>query len=406
MSLLDSVPIVDVDSHVVEPRDLWTSRMSSKDADLLPQVVWDEAADEHRWKIGNVLLTAETEYATAGWHEHFPAHPPTLADADPACFDPAARLKALDATGVFAQVLYPNLIGFDSHSFLAELGPTLATEAVRAYNDFLNEFASNDRDRFVPVAMLPYWDVDATLTEMKRISDLGFKGVLMAALMSRLGEKNLSDPYWNPVLSALQDFDLSVNLHIGFNVKERNKAERDYKRRTKTALAQRTNRLSFVKLMAMASSSVIEATADLILHGTFDRFPRLKVVSVESGFGYVPYMLDSLDWHWHTSSADQEYPLRELPSTYWHRNFYSTFWFERSSLRLLDDFQDNIMFETDFPHETGVFPGNWDHNSTAREAVTRNLGGVVSEAVAMKVVSGNAAKLYGINLPTMEISAR
>jgi uncharacterized protein len=406
MSLLDSVPIVDVDSHVVEPRDLWTSRMSSKDADLLPQVVWDEAADEHRWRIGNLLLTAETEYATAGWREHFPAHPPTLADADPACFDPGARLKALDATGVFAQVLYPNLIGFDSHSFLAELGPTLATEAVRAYNDFLNEFASNDRARFVPVAMLPYWDVDATLTEMKRVSDLGFKGVLMAALMSRLGEKNLSNPYWDSVLAAIQDFDLSVNLHIGFNMKERDKAERDYKRRTKTALAQRTNRLSFVKQMAMASASVVEATADLILHGTFDRFPRLKVVSVESGFGYVPYMLDSLDWHWHTSSADHEYPLRELPSTYWRRNFYSTFWFEHSSLRLLDDFQDNIMFETDFPHETGVFPGNWDHNSTAREAVIRNLGGVVSDTVAMKVVSGNAAKLYGINLPTMEPSPR
>ena len=82
--------------------------------------------------------------------------------------------------------------------------------------------------------------------------------------------------------------NLSVNLHIGFNVKERDKAEKDYKRRTKTALAQRTNRLSFVKLMAMASSSVVEATADLILHGTFDRFPRLKVMSEESGFGYVP----------------------------------------------------------------------------------------------------------------------
>jgi uncharacterized protein len=351
MSLLDSVPIVDVDSHVVEPRDLWTSRMSSKNADLVPQVVWDEEADEHRWKIGNVLLTAETEYATAGWHEHFPAHPPTLGDADPACFDPQARLRALDGTGVFAQVLYPNLIGFDSHSFLAELGPVVATEAVRAYNDFLHDFSSTDPGRLIPIAMLPYWDVEATLVELERISGLGFRGVLMAALMYRLGEKNLSDPYWDAVLASIQDHDLSVNLHIGFNQTQRDTAERKYKHRTKTALAKRTNRLSFVKQMAMASGSVIEATADLILKGTFERFPRLKVVSVESGFGYVPYMLDSLDWHWHTSSADNEYPRRELPSTYWRRNFFSTFWFESSALRLLDDFQDNVMFETDFPHQ-------------------------------------------------------
>jgi predicted TIM-barrel fold metal-dependent hydrolase len=283
MSLLETLPIVDVDSHVVEPRDLWTARMSAKDADLIPQVVWDEGADEHRWKIGNVLLTAETEYATAGWTEHFPAHPPTLEDADPACFDPVARLKALDATGVFAQVLYPNLIGFDSHSFLAELGPALATEAVRAYNDFLDDFASTDRNRLVPIAMLPYWDIDATLAELKRVSDLGFNGVLMAALLSRLGERNLSNPYWNPVLAAIQDLDMSINLHIGFNQQPRDTAEKNYKRRTKTALAQRTNRLSFVKQMAMSSGSVIEATADLILQGTFERFPRLRLRPVHAG---------------------------------------------------------------------------------------------------------------------------
>lgn len=401
MTFLDEVPIIDVDSHVVEPRDLWTARMSQSDADRIPQVVWDPEADEHRWRIGDVLLTAETEYATAGWHEHFPAHPPTLAEADPACSDPAARLAALDRTGIYAQVLYPNLIGFDSHSFLAELGPATATEAVRAYNDFLVEFASADRNRLIPIAMLPYWDVEATIAELGRVANLGYRGVLMAALMSRLGEKNLSDPYWNSVLATIQDLDLSVNLHIGFNQTARDTAERKYKRRTKTALAARTNRLSFVKQMATASSSVIEATADLILQGTFDRFPHLKVVSVESGFGYIPYMLDNLDWHWQTSAANHEYPLREMPSTYWRRNFFSTFWFEHSSLRLLDDFQDNLMFETDFPHETGVFPGHWAHNSTAREAILSKLTNVVPDEVASKVLSRNAADLYGVKLPAL-----
>ena len=399
MSLLDAVPIVDVDSHVVEPRDLWSSRMASKYGDTIPQVIFDKEADEHRWKIGNVLLTAETEYATAGWHEHFPAHPPTLAEADPACFDPAARLKALDRTGVYAQVLYPNLIGFDSHAFLAEMGPAGATDAVRAYNDFLGEFATTDRNRLIPIAMLPYWDVEATLAEIHRIAGKGFKGVLMAALLSRLGEKNLSDPYWDDVLSCIDDHDLSINLHIGFNLTTSSAAEQKYKRRTKTALAAHTNRLSFVKQMATASHSVVEAAADLILKGTFERHPALKVVSVESGFGYWPFALDSMDWHWQTSSALHEYPNRELPSVYWRRNFFATFWFEWSSLPLLDAFQDNVMFETDFPHETGVFPGVWPHNSTARETVKKNMDGVVPPAVARKVLGENAARVYGITLP-------
>ena len=394
-SILDSTPIIDVDSHVVEPRDLWTSRMSARHGDKIPQVVWDGDADEHRWKIGSTLLTAETEYATAGWHEVFPAHPPTLAEADPACFDPSARLAALDRMGISAQVLYPNLIGFDSHAFLAELGPDGATEAVRVYNDFLADFAATDPDRLIPIAMLPYWDIDVAVAEMVRAKEAGHRGVLMAALLKRLGMKNLSDPHWTPLLAAAEDLQMSINLHIGFNLRDRDQIERDNARRTKTALAKYTNRLSFVKNLALANSSVVEAAADIILGGVCARHPDLKIVSVESGFGYWPFALENMDWHWHTSAANVEYPERMLPSEYWRQNFFATFWFERASLPLLPAYQDNVMFETDFPHETGIFPGPWSHNLTARAAVEQNLADC-DPAVARKVLFENAARLYGI----------
>lgn len=398
MSVLDALPIVDVDSHVTEPRDLWTSRMSRQHAETVPRVVWDPIGGENRWKIGDVLLSPETEYSNAGWPEPFPAHPTTLEDADPACYDPSARLGALDSCGIFAQVLYPNLIGFDSLSFLEELGPELANEAVRAYNDFIHEFASVDRNRLIPIAMLPYWDHDATIAELQRVSGLGFTGVLMGALLSRLGHRNLSDPSWDRVLSAVEETGQSINLHVSFNSMSRKVAEKSYERRTKAALAQRTNRVSFMKMLANPPS-ITEAVADLILNGTFVRHPRLKVVSVESGFGQFPYLLDNLDWHWQTTGANDEHPDREMPSVYWFRHFYATFWFEHRTLRLLDEFQDNVMFETDFPHGTGVFPGPWGHNVTAREQARRNLAGAVSDEVAAKVLATNAAALYGIKLP-------
>jgi predicted TIM-barrel fold metal-dependent hydrolase len=394
-STTERTPIIDVDSHVVEPRDLWTSRMARKHGDKIPQVVWDENADEHRWKVGDTMLTAETEYATAGWREPFPAHPPTLEEADPACFDPDARLAALDRMGIAAQVLYPNLIGFDSHAFLAELGLEGASEAVRAYNDFLAEFAAKDPNRLIPIAMLPYWDLDEAIAELKRAHAAGHRGVLLAALLKRLGMKNLSDPYWTPLLSVAEDLQVSINLHIGFNLRDREKIERDNARRTKAALAEYTNRLSFVKNMALANSSVVEATADLILGGVCARHPSLKIVSVESGFGYWPYTLDNLDWHWHTSAAVDEFPDRLLPSEYWRQNFFATFWFERSTLPLLAAYQDNVMFETDFPHETGIFPGPWRHNRSAREAAETNLADV-DPVVVRKALFDNAARLYGI----------
>ncbi len=398
MSVLDTVPLVDVDSHIIEPRDLWSKRMTKKYAEVTPEVEWDEEGGVYRWRIGNAgLSTPEGFYVAAGWPEHFPSYPPTVAESERASWDPEARLKQLDATGLLAQVLYPNLIGFNSHSFLVGLGPEAATDAVRAYNDYLVEFASADRDRLIPIAMLPYWDLDAALVELRRVRELGFKGVLLASLFSRLGLKNLSDPYWDPLLAAIQDLDMSVNLHVGFNLAPAEEAEKRNVRITKNALGRRTNRISFVKNMAR-KDSLIEAATDLILKGTFERHPRLKVVSVESGWGYWPFVLDSMDWHWHTSAADWEFPSRQLPSEIWREHFYATFWFEWSSLPLLEGFQDNVMFETDYPHETGVYPGVWEHNITARELVQRHMGAVPDE-VARKVLSGNAAKLYGIPVP-------
>ena len=91
---VDDVPIVDVDSHVAEPEDLWTSRMPARLGDAIPRVVWDEAAGESRWKVGDVLLSAVGEYCSAGWPEHFPSHPPTLEDADPACYDAEGAARA------------------------------------------------------------------------------------------------------------------------------------------------------------------------------------------------------------------------------------------------------------------------------------------------------------------------
>lgn len=76
----------------------------------------------------------------------------------------------------------PNIIGFDSHAFIDRLGPELATECVRAYNDFLAEFASVNPSRLLPIMMLPYWDVDAAVTKMERAHELGHRGVLFAAL--------------------------------------------------------------------------------------------------------------------------------------------------------------------------------------------------------------------------------
>ena len=77
---------------------------------------------------------------------------------------------------------------------------------------------------------------------------------------------------------------------------------------------------------------------------------------------------------------------------------YATFWKERSSLPQFEEFQDSIMFETDFPHETGLAPGPASPALSARDTVRQNLA-ALSPEVLHKVVFGNAAKLYGLEPP-------
>ena len=94
---------------------------------------------------------------------------------------------------------------------------------------------------------------------------------------------------------------------------------------------------------------------DLLLSGILPRFPELIFVSVESGIGWIPFMLETCDYHFLRGDVRAQRPEFELlPSDYFRRQVYGCYWFESIAPRLLLDEigVDRIMFETDFPHPT------------------------------------------------------
>jgi len=131
----------------------------------------------------------------------------------------------------------------------------------------------------------------------------------------------------------------------------------------------------------------------LLTSGLCDRFPNLWFVSVESGMGYVPYLIDSLDWHWRGHGAHLRHEL--LPSEYFRRQCAGTFWFETSTLDLLELYPDNFMFETDFPHPTSLSPGPASPAEVPRDHVKRHLAHI-NVNVLRKVLYENAARIYGL----------
>jgi hypothetical protein len=141
------------------------------------------------------------------------------------------------------------------------------------------------------------------------------------------------------------------------------------------------------------------AIADVVCTGLCHRYPGLNFVSVESGAGWLPYLLESLDWHWKNYGALRDRPEMELPSFYMRRQVFGSFWFEESTVRpVLDLLAENIMFETDFPHPTSLSPGPASCARNPREMAESALAGC-SPDVIYNVFCGTAARLYHLELP-------
>jgi predicted TIM-barrel fold metal-dependent hydrolase len=383
---MSDVLVIDTDTHITEPPDLWTSRVPRKWIDSAPRVEVHPQTNHHHWKVAGTWLAAVGYFAYAGWPEYPPNMPNELDEVDPGAYDAKHRLQRMDEYGIYAHVLYPNLIGFEAPLFM-KLGPELSLICTEIYNDYLIEFASADPKRFIPIAMVPFWDREAAVREMARGKDLGHKGILFANKYEMIGMPAFTDAYWDPIYAAAQEMDLSINFHVGFSSQKDGTHTAD----KKIERARQYNPAETAKATSVGIMTNAESIAAIVTSGLCDRFPKLQFVSVESGFGYITYLLDSLDWHWKGYGAHRHSPM--LPSEYFRRQCYGTFWFERKTLPLLETYPDNFMFETDYPHPTSIAPGPASPADVPSEHIRQAFSAVPPD-VARKALHDNAARVY------------
>ncbi len=394
------VRVIDTDTHVVEPLDLWTSRLPKKWLADAPHTEWDEEWGEHRWVVAGKKLSPIGYYAMAGWSAPTPSHPLTLDEADHGTWDPAARLKRMDEYGIYAAVLYPNVIAFNNGLFM-NMDPELGLACVRAYNDFQTEFASEDPKRLVPLTVMPFWDMDATIKEIERCREAGHRGVVFAGKFEQAGLPHFTDEHWDPFYSTVQDLGMSVNFHAGFSARPDIEEDAALLQQRKAMSSKTGKSLKGSRERARSTGMGLwpanaETIAHVITSGLCDRFPEIQFVSVESGFGYLPYLVESLDWHWKNYGVPTDYPDSLLPSEYFKRQMHACFWFERTTLPLLELFPDNIMFETDYPHPTSLSPGPFSAAENPKDHIESAFANV-PEDITRKVLHDNAARLYHLD---------
>ena len=377
--------VIDADTHITEPHDLWTSRAPAAYRERVPRVV--DVDGTAMWAVDGAPLGRASASSVVhrdgsrcrgtafiGW---------TFDDAHPAAYDVPTRLQVMDEVGVWAQIVYPNTAGFGGQRFGDLEDPVLKNLCATLYNDAMAELQERGKGRLFPMALLPWWDVEASVAEAQRAAAMGLRGVNMTSDPQQGGAPDLASPAWGPLWEACADLGLPVNFHIGasenslswFGSSPWPSLGDDQKLAIGSAMMYLTN---------------ARVLANLIISGVLERHPRVRFVSVESGIGWIPFVLEALEHQLGETSPGALDHLSLSPLEYFRRQMFACFWFERGDLAHTLDLlgADNVLFETDFPHPTCLYP---DSMAIAAPALQQ-----LSPDVQRKVLQDNAAALYRI----------
>ncbi|MFP6628272.1 MAG: amidohydrolase, partial [Myxococcota bacterium] len=179
--LLDGLKVIDTDTHYSEPHDLWSSRATGKYKELVPQVKTIDGKEA--WYVdGDVQIGFASPSSVIrndgrksqgieffGWN---------MEDVHAASYDLEARLAMMDDMGIHAQIVYPNLAGFGNQRFQNLENRDLRHACVTIYNDAMAEMQNDSRDRFFPMALMPWWDIKASVGEVERAHGMGLRGIV------------------------------------------------------------------------------------------------------------------------------------------------------------------------------------------------------------------------------------
>jgi predicted TIM-barrel fold metal-dependent hydrolase len=382
---IDQVQVIDTDTHLTEPHDLWTGQAPASMIGRMPHVADVEGTAQ--WVIddqilgraggGGVIGRDGTKVsAQKGLFEW------TIDDIHLGAYDPAARLEMMDAMGIWAEVLYPNVIGLGGQGIANVVkDEPFRLLLLQMYNDHMLQLQERSGTRLIPMGVLPSWSVDACVAEAQRLSDLEVRGVNMTSDPQDLGSPDLGSRAWDPLWAACSDLELPVHFHIGASLTTMNfYGNYPWPSQHEDVALGIGGTLLFV-----GNARVV---VNVICSGLLDRFPNLKMVSVESGCGWIPFILEALDYEMAENAPHLADELSLRPSEYFKRQMYATTWFERKQLAGVVEAvgEDNIMFETDFPHPTCLFPD-------PLETAARNMVDLTPE-VQRKILSENAVRLY------------
>lgn len=401
--ILAAYHVIDSDAHWSEPPDLWVSRAPARLKDRVPHVKrigdkdhWFIEGDQDFGGVGLCIVDRQgVKHLGLEADDGEPSNPKlgkfkdptrkTFDDVPEAAYDAKARVKVLDSLGLWAQVVYPNSAGISTTKFMNNVSDAdLRLACVKIYNDAIAEWQQESDDRLLPMAILPIWDRKEMEKEAHRVvQDLGLRGFVVSDKPEQMGLPNFTGDYWAGLWELCSATSTPVNFHIGGDAELSPIMHMPWDNFGPEAWMAIT-----APLFALGNARTMIC---FIYSGLLDKYPALKLVSVESGIGWIPYFLEAMEYQLDEMMPHEGAHLQRRPREYFRDHFFSTFWFERDALKHLDAIgANNVMVETDYPHPTCLYP-HAEHIAS----VVKDL----SAADRQRVLQDNAAELYRIKLP-------
>jgi predicted TIM-barrel fold metal-dependent hydrolase len=402
------------DAHIMEPTDLFTSRLPQEDHFRAP--TYNRLPGGRKmWTSNGVRTSLTPDY----WRD--------LPDGSREVIQPAdavGYLSDLDLDGVWGAVMHGNvaLAIYDLDE------PAFALKCAQIYNDWLAETYNPD-PRLYPMPIIPLLDIDDAVGEIDRVAGLGFRGIEVP--MSPPAAAPYFSLRYDPVWAAAQRHGLPVFAHIGTGVK-RSTLGLDLVQKTVSFTSPRdvsawpvghpdrefalvANKMSFGPLGGIAGSTAGEMIPSLISGGVPERFPDLHFIMVEVGARWLQNLMDTMDDTWYEGlgvvevnrtffradgstfkqydqgAMNLRWPFPLAPSEYAKRQFHVTFMDDWHALRNRHVTGiEPLIWGNDYPH----FEGSWPKSVEAIDIQCEKAG--LSTDEKYEIFGGTLAKLLGI----------
>lgn len=375
------VPVISVDDHLIEPPDLFEGRMPAKFAESAPRIT--ESADgTQQWvyegrSYPNIGLNAVAGRSRDSWS----MEPSRFDEMRKGCYDIEARVADMDVNGIWAAVCFPSLVaGFCGAVFSRSDDKELGLACLRAWNDWHAEVWAGTHPERIVALQLP-WLADITLAaeEVRRNAERGFKAVSFPEFPAQLGLPSIFSGEWDPFFAACEETETVICLHTGAS----------------SWAPLPSPAPPFELLPTLFPVNALIAAAEWLWSGVPLRFERLSVSMSEGGIGWVPMLLDRVDYvleHSASGTESNAWPSDLRPSEVLRRNFFFCTIDDPSVIELRERIGvEHIMLESDYPHADSTWPDT--------QAVIEKTLGHLPEHELRMMANENAARLFRHPLP-------